>query len=43
VRKDFIAGLRHSGGGVWCVHLADGEEIRIGRTYLANVKKIARG
>ncbi|MFB0611909.1 LytR/AlgR family response regulator transcription factor [Aurantiacibacter poecillastricola] len=41
LRKDFIAGLRHEGLGVWCAELADGEELRIGRTYLKKVKAMA--
>ncbi|MEJ7927231.1 LytTR family DNA-binding domain-containing protein [Sphingobium sp. AN641] len=38
VRRDHIARLRHDGSGVWFACLADGGEIRIGRTYLANAK-----
>lgn len=38
VRKDHIARLRHDGGGVWFASLADGAEIRIGRTFLANAR-----
>lgn len=38
VRRDRIRGLRHEGLGVWSVELADGEALRIGRTYLAKVK-----
>jgi two-component system response regulator AlgR len=38
VRRDRIAGLRHDGLGVWSVELADGDAVRIGRTYLARVK-----
>lgn len=41
VRKDFIKGLRHEGGGVWLTLLDDGTELRIGRTYLTQVKKLA--
>ena len=41
VRKDIIARLRHDGTGVWFACLTDGEEIRVGRTYLANVKTLA--
>jgi len=41
LRRDRIAGLRHEGLGVWSVEMADGEALRIGRTYLANVKKMA--
>lgn len=38
VRRDHIARLRHDGSGVWFAALADGSEIRIGRTFLANVR-----
>jgi two-component system response regulator AlgR len=36
VRRDHIARLRHDGSGVWFAALTDGNEIRIGRTFLAN-------
>ena len=41
LRRDFIAGLKHEGLGVWCAELQDGEELRIGRTYLKQVKAMA--
>ncbi|MEH6790432.1 LytR/AlgR family response regulator transcription factor [Parasphingorhabdus sp.] len=41
VRRDWIAGLRHDGGGVWIACLKCGTEIRIGRTHLAEAKKLA--
>jgi two-component system response regulator AlgR len=41
LRRDRIAGLRHEGLGVWSVEMAGGEALRIGRTYLPNVKKMA--
>lgn len=41
LRKDYIAGLKHEGLGVWCAELAGGEELRIGRTYLKKVKAMA--
>lgn len=41
LRRDAIAGLRHEGLGVWSVETSDGSAIRIGRTYLPNVKKMA--
>ena len=51
LRRDQIRSLRHEGLGVWCVELAsgngeakngeDGEELRIGRTYLRKVKAMA--
>lgn len=41
VRRDHVSGLRHEGLGVWSVETADGEALRIGRTYLPAVKKMA--
>ncbi len=41
VRRDLIAGLRHEGGGVWHAMLSGGESLRIGRKYLADVKRLA--
>jgi DNA-binding LytR/AlgR family response regulator len=41
VRHDLITGLRHEGGGVWHAVLQDGHSMRIGRKYLADVKKLA--
>ncbi|SFG22975.1 two component transcriptional regulator, LytTR family [Novosphingobium sp. CF614] len=41
LRRDHVAGLRHEGLGVWSVETADGEALRIGRTYLPAVKKMA--
>lgn len=41
LRRDCIKGLRHDGLGVWSVETADGDTIRIGRTYLAKVKAMA--
>lgn len=41
LRRDRITGLRHDGLGVWSVETADGETLRIGRTYLARVKAMA--
>ncbi len=41
LRRDAIRGLRHEGLGVWCVELEDGEDLRIGRTYLRKVKAMA--
>ncbi|MBV2147798.1 LytTR family DNA-binding domain-containing protein [Sphingobium sp. AS12] len=38
VRRDHIARLRHDGSGVWFAALTDGNEIRIGRTFLANAR-----
>ncbi|MEL6540460.1 MAG: LytTR family DNA-binding domain-containing protein [Pseudomonadota bacterium] len=41
LRRDNIRGLRHDGLGVWSAELMNGEALRIGRTYLAKVKKMA--
>ena len=41
VRRDLIRGLRHEGGGVWHALLGDDVSMRIGRKYLADVKKMA--
>ncbi|MEE4153244.1 MAG: LytTR family DNA-binding domain-containing protein [Erythrobacter sp.] len=41
LRRDTIRGLRHDGLGVWSAELMNGEALRIGRTYLAKVKKMA--
>lgn len=41
VRRDRITGLRHEGLGVWSAELADGQSLRIGRTYLARAKAMA--
>ena len=41
LRRDTIRGLRHEGLGVWSVEIGDGEVLRIGRTYLPQVKKMA--
>jgi two-component system response regulator AlgR len=41
VRHDLISGLRHEGGGVWHAVLQNGQSMRIGRKYLAEVKKLA--
>lgn len=41
LRRDHVTGLRHEGLGVWSVETADGEALRIGRTYLPAVKKMA--
>lgn len=41
VRRDRILGLRHDGLGVWSAELADGNLLRIGRTYLAKAKAMA--
>lgn len=41
VRRDRIAKLSHDGLGVWHAILADGAEVRIGRTYLPAARAIA--
>ena len=41
VRRDWINGLRHDGGGLWIACLKCGTEVRIGRTHLAEAKKLA--
>ena len=41
VRRDRIRGLKHDGGGVWSADIGDGEEVRIGRTYLDAAKAMA--
>jgi two-component system response regulator AlgR len=41
VRRDRIKGLKHDGGGVWSADLGNGEEVRIGRTYLDHAKSMA--
>lgn len=41
VRKDRIARLGHDKAGAWHAELVDGDQVRIGRTYLAHVKAMA--
>jgi two-component system response regulator AlgR len=41
VRRDLITGLRHEGGGVWHALLGEDLSMRIGRKYLAEVKRLA--
>ena len=41
VRSDLITGLRHEGGGVWQALLGEEHSMRIGRKYLADVKRLA--
>ena len=40
VRRDRIKALGHDRGGAWYAELVDGEQVRIGRTYLANAKQM---
>lgn len=41
VRRDAVASLAHDGLGNWRAVLADGRELRIGRTYLAAARAMA--
>lgn len=41
VRRSLITGLRHEGGGVWHALLEQDMSLRIGRKYLADVKRLA--
>ncbi len=41
VRRDLVTSLRHEGGGVWHAVLRSNHELRIGRKYLSDVKKLA--
>jgi two-component system response regulator AlgR len=44
VRRDRIVRLAHDGQGNWTAELQSGEQLRIGRTYLASVRgSITRG
>ncbi len=41
VRRNLLTGLRHEGGGVWHALLEGDLSLRIGRKYLADVKRLA--
>lgn len=41
VRRDRIKSLKHDGSGVWFADLGNGEDVRIGRTYLDAAKAMA--
>jgi DNA-binding LytR/AlgR family response regulator len=41
VRRSLLTGLRHEGGGVWHALLEGDLSLRIGRKYLADVKRLA--
>jgi two-component system response regulator AlgR len=41
VRRDFVTGLRRDDTGRWYARLADGEEQKVGRLYLANARGLA--
>ncbi len=44
VRRDRIVRLAHDGQGNWAAELDDGQQLRIGRTYLASVRaSVTRG
>jgi two-component system response regulator AlgR len=40
-QRDRIAGFKHDGMGTWMAQMRDGREVRVGRTYLADVRAIA--
>ncbi len=40
LRRDFITKLRHDGFGTWFAALADGSEVRVGRSYLPAAKAL---
>ena len=42
VRRDCIAGLRHNGAGAWEAQIKGGCWLRVGRTYLANVRAMTQ-
>ena len=41
LRRDTIAGLTRDGAGHWAARLTDGHNIRIGRSHIGDVKKLA--
>jgi two-component system response regulator AlgR len=41
LRRDTIAGLTRDGDGHWAARLRDGSEVRIGRSHIGDVKKLA--
>lgn len=41
LQRSHVSGLRHEGLGVWSAETTDGQALRIGRTYLPAVKKMA--
>jgi two-component system, LytTR family, response regulator AlgR len=41
VRKELITSLGHDGAGTWHVELTNGDQVRVGRTYLRQVKALA--
>jgi len=38
VRRERVAGIKRDGEGGWLIELKDGRELRVGRTYLQNVR-----
>jgi two-component system response regulator AlgR len=40
VRRGHIVGFKYDVSGVWSATLADGQMVRVGRTYLANARAI---
>jgi two-component system response regulator AlgR len=42
VRRDRIVAFHHNGTGAWETELADGRRLRVGRTYLARARALAR-
>ena len=41
LRRDTIAGLTRDGAGHWAARLTDGHSVRIGRSHIGDVKKLA--
>jgi hypothetical protein len=41
LRRDTIAGLTRDTAGHWAARLRSGEEVRIGRSHVGDVKKLA--
>jgi len=41
LRRDTIAGLSRDGAGHWAARLSDGHTIRIGRSHIGEIKKLA--
>jgi two-component system response regulator AlgR len=41
LRRDTIAGLTRDNAGHWAARLRDGQEVRIGRSHIGDVKKLA--
>jgi two-component system response regulator AlgR len=41
LRRDTISGLTRDNGGHWAARLRDGAEVRIGRSHIGDVKRLA--